>query len=150
MVEAMDKPAEDDNEIKDQSIKIVNHLKGLINNVYQNKTQTKPFETAELIDDNTLKSVRDPEKEPAPPLQLLEETEPTKGIEVLTANGIRVVTSRPTSMLDNKVGITTWTSIAPVTTTTSTTTTTTTTTTPTTTTTTTTTPPRPLFGATLM
>ena len=93
MVEAMDKPAEDDNEIKDQSIKIVNHLKGLINNVYQNKTQTKPFEAAELIDDNTLKSVRDPEKEPAPPLQLLEETEPSKGIEVLTSNGIRVITS---------------------------------------------------------
>ena len=100
MVEAMDKPAEDDNQIKDQSIKIVNHLKGLINNVYQNKTQTKPFETAELIDDNTLKSERDPEKEPAPPLQLLEETEPSQGIEVLTSNGIRVVSSRPTSMLD--------------------------------------------------
>ena len=134
MVEEMDNPAQE-SDIKDQSIKIVNHLKGLINNVYQNKTQAKPFETAELINNNAINTAGDKDREPAPPLQFLEETKPTNGVKVVTANGIRIITNPPTTSttISPRSDTTQITTTMPTTTTTVTTTASTTTTTPTTT-----------------
>ena len=134
MVEEMDNPAQE-SDIKDQSIKIVNHLKGLINNVYQNKTQAKPFETAELINNNAINTAGDKDREPAPPLQFLEETKPTNGVKVVTANGIRIITNPPTTSttISPRSDTTQITTTMPTTTTTDTTTASTTTTTPTTT-----------------
>ena len=85
LVQEVDK-LDKEGDIKDQSIKIVNHLKGLINNVYQNQTKTRPFETAEMINKNELNSVRDKENEPAPPLQILEQINPTNNSKTYTLN----------------------------------------------------------------
>ena len=63
LVDEMDKHTKE-SDIKDQSVKIVNHLKGLINNVYQNdQLNTKPFETAELINKNVMKKDKETDNE---------------------------------------------------------------------------------------
>ena len=92
LVQEVDK-LDKEGDIKDQSIKIVNHLKGLINNVYQNQTNSRPFETAEMINNNELNSVRDKENEPAPPLQILEQIKPTNNNAIL-ATTTRIIATK--------------------------------------------------------